>query len=119
MKTKKVTGRDTSTYTFQRVSRGKGQTVLSVLKAFSEKKTVNFESFMDKFGGCNPYPIIMTMRKAKVVNANGDHKRYFDGEDQSIKLKDGRYLVTNQWTTETFLRFLAKAKKEGYRITQD
>lgn len=119
MKTKKRTGRDVSTFTFQRVSRGKGQTVIAVMQAYTDSRTVSHSTILSQFEGCNPYPIVMTLRKAQTVNDAGDHRRYFTNEDQLLKLKEGRFAITNQWTTETFEKFVKCAKKLGYRVTQD
>lgn len=111
-------GRDTSTFTFQKVSNGKGRTALSVIQAYAWTYDVSSTDVAEMFGVCK-IPVVMPLRKARIINAHGTHTRYFTNDEDLIELRDGKFAVSNQWDKIAFIKLVEAARSLRWTITQD
>jgi len=112
-----TTTRDTSLFRFDKQDRGKGQTVLAVIKFYSSDKTLAQikSAFPDSI--VSRYGCTADLSFAR----SHERQRYFIKDEQIITTSDSvkkKLAVTNQWDVSRFNLFLEACKKLGIKITR-
>jgi len=111
--------RDKTRYMFNGNVHLKNKLVLAVIKDYitknqaitcDELKTV-FDKSLQGSIGVVEYEIIARQRKDYQV-------RFFEKEDEVLRLVDGNMLVCSQWGILNISNFLKRAKQLGYEIEQ-
>ena len=109
--------RDTSQFSFRKESRGKGQTVLAILKAFVAEKAPTLAEVKKAF----PDAIVSKWGVTADYNAaiKCSRQRYFTKHDQVILTQDKKKIcVTNQWDVNRFGAFIEVANKLGLKVNR-
>jgi len=97
----------------------KGRAVHAVVAAFNEKKKPTLSQLKDAFPDTllKNYGVVQEIAKAKKYSVNGK-TRYFVGNDDLIKTKDGKSIaVCNQFSTENIKPLIKHAKSLGFTLT--
>jgi 5-methylcytosine-specific restriction protein B len=107
--------RDYTKYKFNRQKFCKNQLVLEVIKEYVKKETPNSEMLLTTFAS----EIFISKAEYDQLPDSSDVKknnRYFKKEEETIRLNDGKFLVTTQWSVDTIVKFIDNAKKLGFEI---
>ena len=112
-------GRNTSKYIFEKVKRSKSQTVLAVIKAYvRDNKNVSYKKLLTVFPPhVKRFGTINILSAAKELSPDPKRPRYFFKDEDVIRLKNQKVVVTNQWTETVFQEFFVNAKQLGYKIS--
>lgn len=111
-------GRDMRKFRFDGGQHTKGGLVLAVVRKYVEKhKNISLAKLKEVFPDemLQRFGVFQEVRKAKTFTSGG-RDRFFMKEEHVIKIKDGKIVVSNQWTAENIKPFLTAARKLGFDI---
>ena len=111
--------KDTTKYTFNGSSYGKGRLVLAIVKKFVEDNPSltysdlenTFHKNLQGYGG-----VLATQHDAEQIYSNTSRRRHFLKPQELIKLSDVTIAVSSQWGSGNIDNLISKAKELGYAI---
>jgi hypothetical protein len=117
-KTKKKSSRDLTIYHFNGTEYNKGRLALAIITQYAKDKKPSFKTALQMFPDeiVKPYGVIRSVKEAK--EASKIRPRFFLGEDNEVKLRDGNICVSNQFTKERIDQIIVIAKTLGYKIKE-
>lgn len=120
-----VTSRNLSKFSFDgKMNLSKGRLALAVVHKFVSDTNPSLNEVKAMFPDeiVKPYGVVQSEVLAHELSPDPKRKRYFLDEDDIIKLNKGKVnkvCVTNQWTSDRFLKLLDVAEgRLGYEIVK-
>ncbi len=117
--------RNLSKYTFNGISKlSKGRLALAIVSKYVKDTNPSLKQLKTEFPDdiVKPYGVIQSEAIALELSPDPKRKRYFLNDEDIIILKKGnikKICVTNQWTSDRFLKLLKLAEdKLSYQITR-
>ena len=115
----KTSNRDTTQYTFNGQTLGKGRLVLEIMKHHIENNPgLTFSSLESQFPknirGSDG--VFSTIIEANKRYTSGGRKRHFINPEDIINLQDSAIAVSSQWGSGNIESFISVAKELGYKI---
>jgi len=113
--------RDTTKYTFNNYTYGKGRLVLAVVQdyvashpgtPFDELRTV-FPKYLQGSSG-----VFCELAKAQDIYTRTGHKRHYLNPNEVVKLSDATIAVCTQWGAGNIDGFVKEARSLGYEIEE-
>jgi hypothetical protein len=115
----RTSNRDTTQYTFNGQTLGKGRLVLEIMKHHVENNPgLTFSSLESQFPknirGSDG--VFSTITEANKRYTSGGRKRHFINPEDIINLQDSVIAVSSQWSIKNVNHFISVAKELGYKI---